>query len=495
LNRTTRSLLTASVLTVAAVAPGCAAEPSDGGVSPPVDPGGPTWLANVPAAAGEAIVGYAPGASDADRGRARGRVGARAKKAVSGDVEVWTLPAGASVEGAARSLAGDASVAYVEPNYVVHHQTLDAGYGQLWGLHNTGQLIDNTTRPDLSASGTADVDIDAPEAWGWIASTPNGARAGAGDPVYVGVIDEGIDFDHPDLAGRVVNPGEVCGDGIDNDGNGFVDDCHGWDFFGDRADIYAGPGVNPDGSVVDAHGTHVGGTIAALGDNEIGVVGVARNVRLISGKFLGPDGGYTSDAVAAVKYFTDLKVKRGVTRLAAVNNSWGGGAFSKALYDAIAEAGQAGILFVIAAGNDGRDNDKTASYPCNYSKSTRVQGRTLPGLTNILCVAAHDQKGAIASFSNWGATTVHVAAPGVNILSTTPENTYAYYRGTSMAAPHVTGLAALLAAEGLGMAQVASRIRGTVVPNTGSSWNRKATVTKGRINAYRALANTAAVDP
>ena len=241
----------------------------------------------------------------------------------------------------------------------------------------------------------------------------------------VAVIDTGIDYSHPDLAANVwTNPGEVAGDGIDNDRNGYIDDVRGWDFANNDADPMDDNG----------HGTHVSGTIGAVGDNGVGVAGVNWQVSIMGLKFLSGSGsGSTSGAIAAINYATRMRRDFGIN-IVATNNSWGGGGFSAGLRDAIEAGGQAGILFVAAAGNDGRNNDATASYPASYTSQS------------IISVAATDRSNALATFSNFGATGVDLAAPGVGIYSTTPGNNYAAYSGTSMATPHVTGTVALMAA-------------------------------------------------
>ena len=262
------------------------------------------------------------------------------------------------------------------------------------------------------------------------AAWADGARGSA--QVVVGVIDEGIKFDHSDLLGQVRNPGEVADNKIDDDGNRKVDDVYGWDFVNNDNSVYDGGSTGSS----DNHGTHVTGTIGAKADS-VGAVGVNHFTTVISAKFLGPNGGTLTNAVKAVDYLTDLKVKRELN-LVATNNSWGGGGYSSALYDAIGRANDAGILFVAAAGNSGTNNDRRASYPSNYD------------LPNVIAVAAIDSKGALASFSQYGANTVDLGAPGVGILSTTANNGgYSTYNGTSMATPHVTGAAALYAAEHL----------------------------------------------
>ena len=287
---------------------------------------------------------------------------------------------------------------------VVHTEALpnDPSYSQLWGMNNTGQN-----------GGTPDADIDAPEAW----DISKGSAS-----IVVAVIDSGVDYTHPDLAANIwTNPGEIAGNGIDDDGNGFVDDIHGYDFANNDAD----PMDDND------HGTHVSGTIAGVGDNGVGVVGVNWVSSIMALKFLDASGsGTTSDAIRAVNYATMMRTSHGVN-IRVTNNSWGGGAFDQSLSDAIKAGGDAGILFVAAAGNSGTDNDVIPSYPSGYN------------LSCIIAVAATDNQDIIANFSQYGATTVDLAAPGVDILSTIPGNSYAAFQGTSMASPHVAGVAAL----------------------------------------------------
>jgi subtilisin family serine protease len=236
-----------------------------------------------------------------------------------------------------------------------------------------------------------------------------------------------VDISHPDLKNNIwANSDEVAGNRIDDDKNGYIDDVNGYDFANNDASVYDRDPISGTG---DEHGTHVAGTIAAEGNNSLGVIGVNWKARIMPLKFLGPDGGYTSDAVEALNYAVAEGAKIS-------NNSWGGGGFSQTLLDAINRADASGHLFVAAAGNGGSDgvgddNDATPHYPSNYNSS------------NIISVAATDSKDAIAGFSNYGATSVDVAAPGVGILSTLPGDTYGSCSGTSMATPHVAGVATL----------------------------------------------------
>jgi len=265
----------------------------------------------------------------------------------------------------------------------------------------------------------SDDDIDAPEAWD--VSTGSSSTT-------VAVIDTGVDISHPDLDSHIwTNPGESGGgketNGVDDDGNGLVDDVHGWDWWNDDNTVY-------DSGDGDAHGTHVAGTIAAETNNGAGVAGVCWSCKIMPLKFLGPAGGYTSDAILAINYAVAEGAK-------VINASWGGSTNSSALKDAIDAAGAAGVLFVAAAGNDNANTDTSPHYPSSYTS------------TNLLSVAAIDSAGNRSSFSSYGPTSVDLGAPGSNILSTLPGGTYGYYSGTSMATPHVSGVAAVVAATGV----------------------------------------------
>ena len=311
---------------------------------------------------------------------------------------------GMSTKDAIALLKSHQAIEYVEPDYQVSIARTpdDPRFDELWGLNNDGQT-----------GGTADADIDAVEAW----DISTGSR-----DVVVGVIDTGIDYSHSDLASNMwVNSSEIPGDGIDNDGNGFIDDVHGINAITDSGDPMDDEG----------HGTHVSGTIGASGGNGIGVVGVNHEVSLVGCKFLDAAGnGSTSDAIKCIDYMVSLK-NSGVN-LRVLNNSWGGGGYSQALADAIASSEAADLLFVAAAGNDTIDNDVNPHYPSNYENAS------------VLSVASTDQTDGISWFSHYGLTSVDMGAPGSAILSTTPGESYASYSGTSMATPHVAGAAALV---------------------------------------------------
>ncbi len=313
-------------------------------------------------------------------------------------------PISGKVEELIKALTHLPEVEFAEPDYILRTQVIpkDPMFDQQWALHNTGQT-----------DGVPDADIDAPEAWD--------ITTGSQDMI-VAVVDTGVDYNHQDLKGNMWrNEAECSGlPGVDDDGNGYVDDCYGYDF------------ANNDGDPMDdnGHGTHVAGIIAAEGDNGVGVVGVTWNTKIMAVKFLNSSGsGTTADAVRSIEYVIALK-QRG-ENVVAINASWGGGGYSQTLRDAIDAAGREGILFVAAAGNSSNDNDANPFYPASYK------------LDNIISVAASDHADNLASFSNYGKKSVHVVAPGVDILNTYPGG-YATLSGTSMAAPHVSGLAALV---------------------------------------------------
>jgi subtilisin family serine protease len=412
---------------------------------------------------GQLLVGYRLGTSASDRANARAHA-----DAVLLDQVVADAPGRAAVElvayrnvdrgEAERRFTADPHVEYAEPNWVyTTDATADDPYftnGSLWGMEG-----DNSSPTNQYGSQAA-------EAW---AAGNTGSNS-----VYVGIIDEGFQFEHPDLDANIWTNALDPVDGIDNDNNGFIDDIHGWDFNSNDNTVYDGTG--------DDHGTHVAGTIGAEGNNSTGVAGVNWNVTLIDAKFLGPNGGTTANAVKAVDYLTDLKVRNHLN-IVATNNSWGGGGYSQALFDAIGRAGKANILFIAAAGNGGNDGrgdniDTSPSYPAAYSNP------------NIIAVAAINSTGGLASWSNYGAMSVDLAAPGVGIWSTVPTNSYASYSGTSMATPHVTGAAALYASTHT--SATASDIKSAILGSTDATSSVAGkTVTGGRLDIGTLIGSTA----
>ncbi len=392
-------------------------------------------------APGRVIVGFRPSAGQLARTQAISAVGATSSRSLTGpegDVVLVRLPATVGVRAAIRRLEALPGVRYAEPDWHVEAAaTPNDPYvtnGQLWGMYGGG-----TTPANQYGSGALS---------SWDAGS-TGSRS-----VVVGIIDEGVDITHPDLAANIwTNPYDPV-DGQDNDGNGYIDDTNGWDFFyNDRTVKDAGE---------DSHGTHVAGTIGGVGNNGIGVAGVNWEVTMISTKFLGPGGGSTSGAVSALAYLTDLKTRHGIN-IVATNNSWGGGGFSQALLDAIEAAGDAGILFIAAAGNSTSNNDSVQNYPSNY-QCTQTAAGAARGWDCVIAVASITSTGGISSFSSYGATTVDLGAPGSDIWSSLPGNTYGSYSGTSMATPHVTGAAALCASVAPGITP--SQLRGAVTSGT-----------------------------
>jgi subtilisin family serine protease len=403
----------------------------------------------------ELVVRFAPNIPKATIDQINATIGAQVLQSfqIVSNLYLVKIPAHLSVPEAIARYKGYASVLYAEPNYIVRkaqHVQLtpnDPNFTQLWGLHNTGQT-----------GGTPDADIDAPEAW----DITTGSSS-----VVVFVIDTGVDYNHPDLNANLWrNPGETPGNGIDDDGNGYVDDVYGIDTYYNDTDPFDG----------DGHGTHVSGTIGAIGNNNVGVVGVNWSVKIGHCKFLSDFGsGTTAGAISCLQYILNLKqTGNPANDIIATNNSWGGGGFSQALHDAIKAHMNAGILFIAAAGNSSANNDTALFLPASYY------------LPNMIAVAASNHTDALAWFSNYGRRTVHVGAPGQGILSTTPGNTYSTFSGTSMATPHVTGLAALIKAQfpSFTWYQIRNRILATGDVTTGM---QNVTISDRRINAYGAL--------
>lgn len=415
---------------------------------------------------GEILVKFRPGISESAKNNLHKKHKAEKKNEFSSlrihhvRIKKWM-----GVEEAIKLYKSDSTVEYAEPNFTLKafNTPNDPLFNELWGLYNTGQT-----------GGTSGADIKALEAWNIAAGNTN---------VVVAVIDSGIDYTHADITWNLwTNSGEIPNDGIDNDGNGYVDDVYGIDTFNHDADPIDDHG----------HGTHVAGTIGAVGNNTLGVVGINWNVKIMACKFLGSYGyGYTDGAIECLDYIKALR-DRGVTVIA-TNNSWGGGGYSQALYDAINQ--QQNILFIAAAGNGSIDNDENEAYPANYE------------LPNVISVAATDHNDNMAYFSQYGRRSVHVGAPGVDIVSLRANGTdiygdgqhfipagdpnAAYYRasGTSMATPHVTGLAALIKSED--MSRDWKAIKNLILTGGDTIASMDETTIMGkRINAYGSLGCT-----
>lgn len=401
----------------------------------------------------EIIVKFHVGVDEFTKDLSRFRVSGTRKKVfkIIPGLEVVKLRRGVSVEEAIGLFLQIPGVLYAEPNYILHTTAKaeitatpnDPSFGSLWGLSK----------------------INAPGAW----NITTGSSS-----MVVAVLDTGIDYNHLDLSANMWRNETDCNsNGVDDDGNGHIDDCYGIDT------------ANDDSDPMDDnnHGTHVAGTIGAVGNNGVGVVGVNWNVNVMACKFFDASGSATTDdAIACLEYVKIMK-DRGVN-IVATSNSWGGGDFSQALLEAIDAQRQSGILFITAAGNGnifgiGLNNDNTPFYPCTYY------------LPNIVCVAATTSADGRASFSNFGRRTVHVGAPGQNILSTLPGNSYGSSSGTSMATPHVSGLAALLKAQDPNRDWRAIKNLILTGGNTISSMTN--TITGKRINANGAMTCSNAV--
>lgn len=362
-----------------------------------------------------------------------------------GSYQIYSFNSRKELSEGLKTLAADPSVTLVQPNYAYSGQavsTNDALVGSQWALSNDGsfQLQNQQTRyavidtPNIRHFGrwspsnggsakaasiltgtggtaAAGIDINAQTAW-------NLFDGGKRD-VIVAMIDTGIDYTHEDLAGAIwVNQGEIPGNGIDDDGNGYVDDVYGWNFYDNNNQVYSG--------TEDSHGTHGAGTIAASSDNGMGIAGIVpgNRVKVMSVKALGGSegSGTTASLIQAIRYAE-------ANGASICNLSLSSSKDDRALYQAMANSN---MLFVVAAGNDSSNNDSTPTYPASYD------------LDNILTVANLHYDGNLHATSNYGASSVDLAAPGSSILSTTPGNTYSYMTGTSMAAPMVSAAAAMV---------------------------------------------------
>ncbi len=338
-------------------------------------------------------------------------------------------------------------VEYIEKSVPVHilGRIDDQFYGKQWGLKNTG----SNTGSWLPWAGKAGMDINAEKAW----TITKGSR-----DVIVAVIDTGVDYNHKDLNSNMwINELEKNGaKGVDDDGNGYIDDIYGYDF------------ANKDGNPYDdhSHGTHCAGVIGASHDR-IGVRGVMSDVQIMALKFLTKEGGGESiDSIYAINY----AITNGAHVL---SNSWGGGERSIALEDAIKAANDANITFVVAAGNSSRDNDYYDTWPANYD------------IPNVISVASMAGSGNKSYFSNYGATTVHLFAPGSNIYSTVRDNQYKSMSGTSMAAPFVSGIAGLL--KSVDPSITPEEMRARMIESSVYNSSLRGSIAKGRVDAYRTL--------
>lgn len=349
-----------------------------------------------------------------------------------------------------RELEAKDEVAYAEPNFFRSIKALpnDLLISQQWGLHNIGQQV-------KGVAGADDADIDAMQ--GWI-------KTKGSSSLKIAVVDTGIEWTHPDLAGNIwVNEGEVPGNGIDDDMNGFIDDTRGWDFFHNDNSTYD--------NINDFHGTHVAGIIGASTNNSLGVAGLNWDVKIMPVKFIG-DGGFgtVADEISSLAYASNNGAR-------IINASYGSSDFSRTEYNAINALRNKNILIVAAAGNNGENNDAAPLYPASY------------GLPNIISVAASNNLEKRASFSNTGANSVDIFAPGVNIISTLPGGKYSYLSGTSMATPFVSGSAGLLSSYyGHSVSSIKSRLMRAADNKTSYV---KYAESNGRLNIFDALRNKA----
>jgi Subtilase family/FG-GAP-like repeat len=378
------------------------------------------------------------------------RVNAKVSRELSivNGLQVVEVPEASSIHDLLHYYRQNPNVLYAEPDYFVRAVGApnDPQFASQWNLQNTGQN-----------GGTPGADIHALQAWGLTTGSRN---------VVVGVIDTGADYTHTDLAANIwtaATPFPVSTQ------NGSVVQCsagtHGFDMVTDICDPMDNNG----------HGSHVSGIIGAVGSNGIGVTGINWQVQILPCKFLDAQGGgFIGAAIACLGLMKELK-DSGVN-VVVTNNSWGGAGTSQALHDAIAAAMQDGMLFVAAAGNDFSNNDEFPVYPANID------------LPNVISVAATDRNDAIVTFSDTGKRTVHLAAPGRDILSTTPNNTYSYDSGTSMAAPHVTGVVALLKAQNPSLDWRA--IKNLILSGGDTLGSAQETITGKRLNAYGAMSCT-----
>ncbi|HUK57063.1 MAG TPA: S8 family peptidase [Nitrospiria bacterium] len=482
-------------------------------LAPPAGAAAPTYIP------GEILVKFKPGTPT----ETIERLGARLKTAVKSEsaftgVRLLSLPPGLSVDAALSVYRGHPDVLYAEPNYTrrAFVSPDDTSFDKQWGLRNTGQAVQLGqpigNKPITSFQGAAGADIDAPDAWDYFLTRGrNPGVAPDGTPIIVAVLDSGVDYVHPDLSPNIwTNPGEdawkhpfdpTTGDGMDEDNNGLVDDWKGWNFIGTQTCTVDGQGHcdctaddpvgNNDPMDDNGHGTHVAGIAAARGNNNQGIAGILWNAQIMPLKMLDANGcGSVGNEIRAIDY----AIQNGAR---VINASFGAPGLSSSEEDAIRAANEAGVVFVAAAGNDSSNNDSFPIYPASFD------------LPNVISVAATDWNDRLSSVSNFGKNTVDVAAPGDCIYSTTPTGgvftlrnhisclgavkilpLYGFITGTSMAAPHVAGVAGMLLAQNPNLSPAG--VRATILLTVDPLESLKGRVaSSGRVNANNALLRAA----
>jgi subtilisin family serine protease len=339
---------------------------------------------------------------------------------------------------------------------------------------NYAQFVTTTPNDPFYAASYVNSQLSLESAW---------SQTTGSDSLLAVVIDSGISYSHPDLQQNIwTNPGETAGNGIDDDGNGVIDDVYGV-----NAITWGGPStLSNAGDPLDdhGHGTHCAGILGARGNNGQGVVGVNWKIKIVAAKFISNTGyGSTANAIKAVQYATSLR--QAGHKVVVTSNSWGGGGYSQALLDAINAGASAGIMFVAAAGNDAENNDQVPFYPASYPSNA------------VLSVTSTDQSGNLSYFSNYGASTVDLAAPGSNITSTYLDNQYASTSGTSMAAPQVAGVAALAQSMCVNTSLLSlAQLRALILNTTTTAAQLSGQVaTSGIVNAFEAVKAAATACP